>query len=285
VPSVKANNAGNISSFDTYYGASGLSRGPNLLAANIFGNGWMDQVPAALISQTTDGKVRQLEADSLALSIVNSSLYYAYYALWESQDSSNQIFRQAIQLHPREELLFNLRWFLGPGINEMYRLAGVPFNTLLLDWPSNVPSLHPIIDSEVMFDVQGLQPGHPATGSSFINADDVASFLYSKTLRYVGGDVLELTIDHLSNGRLEPSPSKPYFERQPTFLNMDVFFPSSAEWTAVDNGTHKATQKQTILVSKSVLFKNLSDISLCLSYGPGFQKQNLEGAVLASGIC
>jgi hypothetical protein len=274
MPSLEVNASGNASRSDSHHGAGGISREPSLYTANIFGNGWMDQVPAALGALSFNGNMNQLQEGSLALNIVSSTLYYAYHALWESYDASNLIFRYAIKMHSREELLFNLRWFLGPGYNEMYRLAGATFKSVLHNWPSNVPSLHPILNSEAMSN----------NDATFINADDVATYLGSKSPRYVGGDVLELIIDDADTGRLEPGLSKPYSEGQPTFLNMDLFFPSAAGWQPADSGISKATRKRNILVLQSALFKNLSNISLCLSYGPGFRKQNLDGAILASEI-
>jgi hypothetical protein len=84
-----------------------------------------------------------------------------------------------------------------------------------------VPSLHPITDSEVIFEADGLIPDHLSNGDRFINANDVVSFLASKSPRYVSRDALELTIDDSRNGILDPM----YVEGQSTFPNMELFSP------------------------------------------------------------
>ncbi|KAL6823477.1 hypothetical protein V8C40DRAFT_266999 [Trichoderma camerunense] len=255
----------------------------SLSSANVFGNGWM-QVPRVIESLNSHGSVNQSRQVSMSLMVVSSALYYAYRSLLESFDSSNHIFRYALNIHSREELLFNLRWFLGPGNGEMYRLASVTFNTLPLNWPSEVPSLQSMVDSEIISDVNGLAPNHPANEGSFLNADQVTSYLNLESLRYVRDDVLELIIDDSNYGRFGSGLSGEYSKIPPCFLNADLFFPSAAGERSSRDDITMAMRKSSIFISKSALFKNVSSISLCLSYGIGFRKDYLEGALLASII-
>lgn len=255
----------------------------SLSSANVFGNGWM-QVPRVIESLNWHGSVNQSRQVSMSLMVVSSALHYAYRSLLESVDSSNPIFRYALNIHPREELLFNLRWFLGPGNGEMYRLASVTFNTLPLNWPSEVPSLQPMIDSEIISDVNGLAPNHPANEGAFLNADQVTSYLNLESLRYVRDDVLELIIDDSNYGGFGSGLSGEYSKISPCFLNADLFFPSAAGERSSRDDISMAMRKSSIFISKSALFKNVSSVSLCLSYGIGFRKDYLEGALLASII-
>lgn len=255
----------------------------NLSSANVFGNGWM-QVPRVLESLNSHGSVNQSRQVSMSLMVVSSALYYAYRSLHESSDPSNPIFRYALNIHTREELLFNLRWFLGPGNSEMHRLTSVTFNTLPLNWPSEVPSLQPMIDSEIISDVDGLKPNHPANEGAFLNADQVTSYLNLESLRYVRDDVLELTIDDSNYGGFGSGLSGEYSKIPSCFLNADLFFPSAAGERSSRDDVSMTMRKSSIFISKSVLFKNVSNVSLCLSYGPGFRKDYLEGALSASII-
>ncbi|KAF3057015.1 hypothetical protein CFAM422_012448, partial [Trichoderma lentiforme] len=255
----------------------------NLSSANVFGNGWM-QVPRVIESLNSHGSINQSRQVSMSLMVVSSALHYAYGSLLESVDSSNPIFRYALNIHPREELLFNLRWFLGPGNGEMYRLASVTINTLPLNWPSQVPSLQPMVDSEIISDVNGLAPSHPANEGAFLNADQVTSYLNLDSLRYVRDDVLELIIDDSNYVGFGPGLSGEYSKTPPCFLNADLFFPSAAGERSSRDDISMAMRKSSIFISKSALFKNVSSISLCLSYGIGFRKDYLEGALLASII-
>ncbi|KKP00114.1 hypothetical protein THAR02_07795 [Trichoderma harzianum] len=255
----------------------------SLSSANVFGNGWM-QVPRVLESLNSHGSVNQSRQISMSLMLVSSALYYAYRSLLGSFDSSNSIFRYALNNHPREELLFNLRWFLGPGNGELYRLASATFNTLPLNWPSEVPSLQPMIDSEIISDVNGLAPNHPANEGAFLNADQVTSYLNLESLRYVRDDVLELIIDDSNYGGFGSGLSGEYSKISASFLNADLFFPSAAGERSSRDDISMAMRKSSIFISKSALFKNVSSIALCLSYGIGFRKDYLERALLASII-
>ncbi|PON27768.1 hypothetical protein TGAM01_v203536 [Trichoderma gamsii] len=255
----------------------------NLSSENVFGNGWM-QIPRVVESLNLHGSVNQSRQVSMSLMVVSSSLYYAYHSLLESFDSSNTIFRYALNIHTREELLFNLRWFLGPGNGEMYRLASATFNTLPLNWPSEVPSLQPMINSEIISDVDGLGPNHPANEGAFLNADQVTSYLNLESLRYVRDDVLELIIDDSIYSGFGSGLSGEYFKNPSCFLNADLFFPSATGGRSSRDNISMAMRKSSIFISKSALFKNVSNISLCLSYGPGFRKDYLEGALSASII-
>lgn len=247
---------------------------PNSLSpssANVFGNGWT-QVPRVLESLNSHASVNQPRQVSMSLMVVNSALYYAYRSLHESFDPSNPIFRYALKIHTREELLFNLRWFLGPGNGEMHRLASVTFNTLPLNWPSEVPSFQPMIDSDIISDVDGLNHNHPANEDMFLNADQVTSYLNLESLRYARDDVLELIIDDSNYGGFGSILSGEFSKIPPFFLNADLFFPAAARERLSRDDVSMAMRKSSIFSQSQPCSKTCQISRSVSAMGPGSER-------------
>ncbi|KAK2021797.1 hypothetical protein LX32DRAFT_699144 [Colletotrichum zoysiae] len=93
---------------------------------NPFGNGWFGRLPRLPGGLQFSTGPLWLDHDSFAFRLLISTLQTAYWTLVnDTEDStalSNYKFRFAFLYHDRQELQFNLRWFLGPGIAEVHLL-------------------------------------------------------------------------------------------------------------------------------------------------------------------
>ncbi|RDW73685.1 hypothetical protein BP5796_07127 [Coleophoma crateriformis] len=102
--------------------------------SNVFGNGWPSQNPTHAINFRKSSYSAQLERPnehSIALKLVQGTLNIAYDSLLHDFHNptaiARRMFRYALLTHSREELLFRLRWFLGPGYREIHLLRHASF--------------------------------------------------------------------------------------------------------------------------------------------------------------
>jgi hypothetical protein len=95
---------------------------------NTFGNGWFGRRPLLPASNPATSLPSQdgTRNGSTSFELV-ITLTVAYESLLGDTKSSTvfrlKIFRYALPFHSCEELLFNLRWFLGPGAPDIQSLA------------------------------------------------------------------------------------------------------------------------------------------------------------------
>lgn len=261
-------------SFDETASAHGYP-GP---LSNVFGSGWTGHRPFSYTFNRAAGVESQFGADSMSVKIVRCTLQRAYIALLNGTDLSQGVagkkFGLAVKFQSRDQLLYGLNWFLGPGYPEMRRLAGATFYNF------NKPPIG-ISDHHWVAAHDELKDGVMADGENqsciqpFYNADDIVLYLESKGLRQINEDILELI-------KVYPNP-EPHADNP--FLNLDLFFPPVSPSSMSSRGSRSTSpRKRGIRISFSRLLNNLSDVSICLTYGPGYPAKDLDKAICASVI-
>ncbi|KAL7945473.1 hypothetical protein V8C42DRAFT_323250 [Trichoderma barbatum] len=255
---------------------------------NVMGNGWTSDLPfsyTAYLGQTAGRPIAQ----SMSTLIIQGTLYYVYYLLLEANDASfddaaKEIFRYALKLHSRDELLFNIRWFLGPGQPEAYRLGRTGFE--ILDAQDEAfPTLSPSVDSDALSDIQTQKTHSSSIHNTLINASGVEAYLLRHGIRRITHDVLEIDLDQRENYRqTQPETS---FMTKPNLINANVFFP------AVPRGgnrtaaipTPEAPTTRTLRFSQTSFIRFLAThASHCLAYGPGYRKDRLPDLIEAAAL-
>ncbi|KAF4331545.1 hypothetical protein FBEOM_14710 [Fusarium beomiforme] len=209
---------------------------------NTFGNGWTSDLPEPYFRlRASLGNNASSTRDSLGLSIAEYTLYHAYVVLLHTVDPTEnsvvQIFGFSFRKHSREELLFNLRWFLGPGYAHINKLAGILTHDA--DSPvGNIPLLHPGVGADARSEAESLGSSPVSGLPHFMSANDVAVYLSSMKARSVDADVIELTVQ----------------------------------------------DDYKVRISKPLFLDKVSNISACLSHGPGFRAEYLPQVIVSSSI-
>ena len=96
---------------------------PPTMPRNYLGNGWLGRLPN-LITEPKIGtkEIPKFDQHSFAFRLLHQTLQAAYWSLNSNTEAysaiSNRMFRFSLLHHSKEDLLFNLRWFLGPGLDQ-----------------------------------------------------------------------------------------------------------------------------------------------------------------------
>lgn len=302
-----------------------MTAGPNSLShttqssiINVFGNGWTDHLPAPF----TESLKRELSSivppprTSLSVKLLQYTLNFAFMALNGALSPliAEQIFHFTLGSPPKEELLFNLRWFLGPGYSEIHRLAAASDNDGLI--PKLLSSQYYPVSRE--------------RKHQFLNAVEVEKYLNERDAKDVDSDVMELALtaeptfsmpsdDIFSEMSETPSRNQPIDpaisgenEQKESNGNLDagskrhVSVQSTipiVSHQVLDNGITLRKEQVTNPSSKSVeqmrlelpfrqkhrvrissLLENLARISICLDNGPGFRSSLIDNAIILSVI-
>ncbi|KAL6904128.1 hypothetical protein GGI43DRAFT_311536 [Trichoderma evansii] len=296
LPLLKQQNSGNLwSLLDQFDSSSSLF--PELPGppTNVLGNGWTTDLPFAYTA-TLSQAVRYPVAQSISTLIIQATLYYVYYILLEANDISysdvaKNIFGYALKLHSREELLSNIRWFLGPGQREAYRLGIAGFQGVagfeILDTQDlgNIPTLNPSVDSDALSDIQAKPIHSTSPHLALLNANGVESYLLYHGMRRIAQDVLE--IDLGQQEKCCEAQSEPFFTINPNLISADVFFPAVSKGgsRAAATSTEQASTTRTVRFSESTFIRLLvTQASHCLTYGPGYRKDRLPDLLEAASI-
>lgn len=256
---------------------------------NVLGNGWTKDLPfsyTATLGQVAGHPVAQ----SMSTLIIQATLYYVYYILLEANDplcsdAAKDIFRYALKLHSRDELLFNIRWFLGPGQREAYRLGITGFQILNAQDNEGFPTLSPAVDFDVLSDIQTQKRHSSSLQQSLLNASGVEAYLLHHGLRRITQDVLEVDLEQRDNHNKAQADTNS--TRKPNLINANVFFPAVPQGgsTVTAVPTQRAPTKRTVRFSESTFIRFLAtQASHCLAYGPGYRKDRLPDLIEAAAL-
>lgn len=253
------------------------------LPPQIYGDGWTftpptpPPPPPSFFSSTPpeDSTFYQLVPDSFAYRLAKASLTTAYLILSGSKhppiplSEENRIFASTLRYRTREELLMRMRWILGPGINELSRLADMPYGR----WGENL-----ISGMDLRTGSGDTQPAtvedidHVPETSKFLSVAGVEKQLIALGARVLDTETLELNIT-------SPTIS--------TDSNDDMFWRSDS-WGFVNFfSSDVRPSKSAVLklrLSVSQLVDYLSSNAVCLMRGPGFSTVELGKAIQASVI-
>ncbi|KAL6813641.1 hypothetical protein V8C40DRAFT_277681 [Trichoderma camerunense] len=256
---------------------------------NILGNGWTKDLPfsyRATLGQVVGHPVAQ----SMSTLIVQATLYYVYYILLEvndplCSDAAEDIFRYALKLYSRDELLFNIRWFSGPGQREAYRLGITRFHTLNARDNEGFPTLSPAVGSDALSDIQMQNRRSSSLQQPLLSASGVEAYLLHNGLRRITEDVLEIDLEQRDSQR--EAHMETNSTRKPNLINANVFFPAVPQGvnrvTAVP--TQPTSTKRTVRFWESTFIRFLATkASHCLAYGPGYRKERLPDLIEAASL-
>ncbi|KAL2065040.1 hypothetical protein VTL71DRAFT_4180 [Oculimacula yallundae] len=168
-----------------------------LLRKEIFGNGWFGSQPG-LVSQLSPANVDLNRLDnSFGMKLLQTTLSVADESLMDIRgETGKNTFYYALKYHTREQLLFTLRWFLGPGIRTLRALGSAVFgftSALSLQYLEAVNSgldpkiLNPLVDAQALVEVQRKLPISP-----YFNAFTVEDYMVSKGAYHMDEDVMFL---------------------------------------------------------------------------------------------
>ncbi|KAH8890543.1 hypothetical protein GQ53DRAFT_179440 [Thozetella sp. PMI_491] len=253
---------------------------------NVFGNGWTGDLPLPYTASRAMGRGRALPNESISSKLVHLTLQRGYIALKDAGavlgETAHHSFCFSLSRHSREELLFNMRWFLGPGYSELHHLARASFGGVTKMLPAQLPSLDPIVD------LAALQPTgirFPPEQSPFLNANEVETYLRSKNVYQVDENILEISMETRDPGPLLlPQLDKTISKGPAGFLDLDLFFPSTERLPTSERNGPMSHGTTSIRIFQSLLLHHLSETSVCLAYGFGYRKEELEQAILASSV-
>ncbi|KAF1980562.1 hypothetical protein K402DRAFT_426124 [Aulographum hederae CBS 113979] len=274
---------------------------------NLFGNGWVDRPPTPY----TDYRGPSFTSHSnlqLGVKLLRHTISFAYDALRGalSPEIAERIFRLAMLNLSKQELLYNLRWFLGPGHSEIYRLGHL---SAALNPTRSIPGLdHSELGLEIHTSrISGEDP--------YVDAFGVEEYLLRKGARLVDLDTLEMSLDDASGPSIQDDfgqgatqaeddshsydptqnpasqPSSDSFV-SPNFGLLSVFGSNamledsqttqSAPITKAPR--RRATQPSARRFNLSLLLQNVAYTSVCLETGPGFHRASLDSAIELSVV-
>ncbi|KAF7561460.1 hypothetical protein G7046_g2685 [Stylonectria norvegica] len=255
---------------------------PPPLSPQIFGDGWSTvrlppppPYPYAARAEDWDPQP-PLAPESFAFRLAKASLATAYLVLSRTQhppiplSEEHRIFGSSLQYRSREDLLVKLRWLLGPGTQDIYRVANMPYGRY---------GEHLFSRDDLSPEFDGLKtPDIPPAGQSpavtrFLSVVGVEKQLLALGARIVDAETLELNINSPAPHDFEPS--EPVAAQSESWSFVDFFSPDQLR---------PKPNVLTMRLSMSQLVTNLSQRAVCLMRGPGFPRDELAGAIEASII-
>ncbi|PVH88224.1 hypothetical protein DL98DRAFT_508930 [Cadophora sp. DSE1049] len=159
------------------------------------------------------------------------------------------MYKFALIYHTKQELLFNLRWFLGPGIRALRALGRAVFgfhSSLSLQYLNAISSgmepkiLNPLVDALALVEAQKKYPI-----IQYLNAFDVEDYIISKGAFQIDQDIIRLRVsdtDQLNpewSGKITNSHEAnrtTLLEEMPGYMPRDgETFPSAYEFSSISN--------------------------------------------------
>lgn len=278
------------------------------LNINIFGNGWFGQVASNFphLAECTVAPLPNVSDFPLAMKIIIATIQIGYHALFETiqlpGDSSriiaNRVFNYSLRYHSAEEIMFNLRWFLGPGQQEMHRLGNISFVTgpfahiyrEALKSHRRVGEFVPAIDDDAFREVAPMRGAALSESvvvtdeDAYVNANAVERYLWEKGIWFVGNDdivevpgsVVELMP---ARGAAAPAGSRQRGRsRAPKpwdFFNFNNVFVGDRP---------PSPGALSVRVSQTKLLTSLVGTAVCLASGPGYERRLIDEAIKAAVV-
>ncbi|KAF5013454.1 hypothetical protein FDECE_530 [Fusarium decemcellulare] len=253
------------------------------LPPQIFGNGWLGTTPATA-SRAMDfvpSPSSPLSQDSFTYRLAKASLTIAY--LFLSNDPhiravsppEARLFSNPLRGRARDEMLNRLRWLIGPGKSEMYRVVDLPYGR----YGQHVYSRNEL-NPQTVEDVGWPWPSQPAGSpinhlTRFFSIIGVEKQLLALGARVIDSETLELNMVTPPISSIT-GPD----ERQPdswSFVNCFSFPPQPKPGP----GAVK------VQLSAAQLVASLATRAVCLMRGPGFPRNEIgtaiEEAVIKTG--
>ncbi|KAL2858301.1 hypothetical protein BJX68DRAFT_228346 [Aspergillus pseudodeflectus] len=243
---------------------------PNILDYTL-GNGWPEHYPVSYTMLDERLKPRVHDASPFVRRLIYHTINFGFQLLNGGTEYplelAKRVFQFSLLFHSRQELLFNLRWFLGPGSQELVRLAFVPFEgspTPATEDSVNTTSLVPAVDAYAV-NATRINGFDNAAAAPFVNAQEVELYLHEKGAHFLDGDTIEVPLP-------ESPPTTDEILQPSTF----TYHGQTEQICAYDNLKYR--------LRTSLLIENLIYISVCLSKGPAYRRHDLDHAIFLSTI-
>ncbi|KAM0424233.1 hypothetical protein ACHAPT_010605 [Fusarium lateritium] len=250
------------------------------LPPHIFGNGWLGTTPASPI-RTIDfvpSPSSPLSQDSFTYRLARASLTVAY--LYLSNDPhirsvtapEARLFSNPLRGRARDEMLTRLRWLLGPGRPEMYRVVDLPYGR----YGPHVYS-RAELNPQTVEDVGWPWPSQPAGShlshlSRFFSIIGVEKQLLALGARVIDHETLELNLTSAPFAHCLTGPG----EEQPeswSFVNC-FSFPAQQQ-----PKPKPRSEVAMVRLSAGKLVSSLALRAVCLMRGPGFPRDEIGSAI------
>ncbi|KAK0750747.1 hypothetical protein B0T18DRAFT_386986 [Schizothecium vesticola] len=283
-----------------------VTHAPNL-NTNVFGNGWFGQVASNFphLAECTVAPLPSVSDFPLAVKIIIATIQIGYHALFETiqlpGDSSrmivNRVFNYSLRYHSAEEIMFNLRWFLGPGQQETHRLGNISFVTgpfahiyrEALKSHRRVGEFVPAIDDDAFREVAPVREAVSESvvvtdEDAYVNANAVERYLWEKGIWFVGNDdIIEVPASVVESmpafGAAAPAGARQGGRSRPPkpwdFFNFNSIFIGDRP---------PSPGALSVRVSQTKLLRSLVGTAVCLASGPGYERRLIDEAIKAAVV-
>ncbi|KPM44659.1 hypothetical protein AK830_g1918 [Neonectria ditissima] len=248
---------------------------PGSMHPQIYGNGWALTGHPIIDSRFWGPRV-PLSPDSFAYRLAKASLTIAYLILTKSQHppvsqtEETRIFGSNLRYRDRGELLIRLRWLLGPGSEDMYRVIDLPYG----QHGSQVFSRNDLNPTFEELGWSGIwKPRLHNVSAGYLSILGVEKQLLALGGRVVDSETLELNI--ASPSSVDDPPSEVLSAQPDSWSFVDFFSP---------NQLRPRPNVLTMQLSMPLLVSNLARGAVCLLRGPGYPRDELGGAIQASVV-
>ncbi|KAF2787995.1 hypothetical protein K505DRAFT_421417 [Melanomma pulvis-pyrius CBS 109.77] len=282
-----------------------------------FGDHWMTYGPWSVLPRVAPPNAASWsmarQACPFGLEVLRSVLNVAYYSLVDQYGNARALnnvarsfFRFAFLDFTPEELSFIIRWYLGPGNDELPCLG---FATTVYDASYEVEG-KPTIQSLPLarsYNKGGYYAPYPTYEEDYISLFDLDNFLRGLGVFEINSQTFSM-LTTLPNPILQPSTSNvsnvsasSIFnssatpQRPQNLFNFDHLFHQSA--STISNFPSSASispqispeppnvaPRKVFVISIAKFIQELSSITLCLCHGPAIIRRLVQPAVLASVI-
>ncbi|KAF7543872.1 hypothetical protein G7Z17_g10390 [Cylindrodendrum hubeiense] len=254
------------------------------LPPQIYGNGW-SIMNHPIVGHKHWGARVPLSPDSFAYRLAKASLTIAYLILTKAhnppmpQSEEQRIFGTNLHYTDRGDMLIRLRWLLGPGHGDMYRVIDLPYG----QHGSQIFSRNDLNPAFEDLGWSGVyKPRDYSQDAEYFSILGVEKQLLALGGRIIDAETLELNIANLTSASSNPvstpasTPTSEVLSAQPdSWSFVDFFSP---------NQLRPRPNTLTMQLSIGLLVSNLAQSAVCLMRGPGYPRDELGGAIQASVI-
>ncbi|KAF4977123.1 hypothetical protein FZEAL_6311 [Fusarium zealandicum] len=247
------------------------------LPAQIFGHGWLGTTPASppTPADMVPAPSQPIPQDSFAHRLAKESLEVACLFLGDEPHvravsaPEARIFSNPMRGRARDEMLTRLRWLLGPGRKEMYRVVDLPYGRYAQHVYSRM-ELNPAMPE----DIEWPWPSQPAGSritplTQFFSVAGLEKQLIALGVRVIDTETLEL---NLAGPQIPSIAASAEVSRQPeswSFVNCFSFPAQPRPGPSV----------VTVRLSVTLLVASLARRSVCLMRGPGIPRNEVGSAI------
>ncbi|KAH6982764.1 hypothetical protein EDB80DRAFT_592676 [Ilyonectria destructans] len=245
------------------------------LPPQIYGNGWTITNHPVVGAKHWGARV-PLSQDSFAYRLAKASLTIAYLILTKAQhppipqSEEERVFGTNLHYTDKGDMLIRLRWLLGPGSGDMYRVIDLPYG----QHGSQVftrSDLNPTFEDLGWTGIYKPRPNNRDPG--YLSILGVEKQLLALGGRIIDAETIELNIANPSSPNNPPS---------------EVLSAQPDSWSFVDffspNQLRPRPNVLTMQLSIGLLVSNLARGAVCLMRGPGYPRDELGGAIQESVI-